>query len=338
MCALRDEWCFAGIVSVFLVHLQRQLPLPQYEFGSDGPQHTPKFKAFVRIVVGPKPDDVYSLPASSTYSKKTDAKAAAAFAALLELSRRGWLPDPSVGYVPAAAPGYTPQPVGYAAQPSSPYYSTPHGAGYHSAPAGGALPPPVTYIAPGTHFQPQPGAAYMSAPPRLGGVAVVPPAAQSTAASGRPQPPLEALQRVVLIDATDPRAAVPAGYAPHPGDFVVAFATASGSEPEASSPDASLPAIVVRATGVLPGAVDVMLIAWVYKFLERYGAQVRDAMVARGGPVSLPITIVSPAGAALGPSGVLSLAAATLQADVEYGQLGIRVSVVPDTSHIPLTV
>lgn len=333
--------------------MQRQLPLPQYEFGSSGPMHMPKFTAQVRIVVGSGAEDMYVIPATAAYSKKTDAKSAAAYAALLELSRRGWVAHPDTLSAPQGF-GMLP---GYGGFQSAPPPRAPHAGGM----AMGWQPSPR----PDTHFNPSLGAAYLSSPPAMGappqaygadygrpdptGYAPLPrpppPAAAAApfVPSARPQPSLEALERVVLVDLSDVRAAVAADYAPLPGDFVVAFSAAA--EDPAVTLGTPLPASVVRAApGSAAGATEVMLLAWIYKFLERHSPALANAMAARGGgggPPSLPIYVVSP-GAASTPSspgssgaGRLEVAASVLECDVDYDRLGLRVLVVPSTRFIP---
>ena len=316
--------------------MQKNLPLPQYEFKASGPSHIPAFAANVRISLGAGPEDAIVIPAASTQSKKTDAKAAAAFAALKVLEERGWAPSADSGKSwpvsgPSALVGaigtpiahplstggqdrYVHLPTGsqdrYAHLPTSQDRSTlpPSGDRYSLLPAAGS----------GARATPQPFAATTTGAP--------------AAVAARAQPKLEDMSRVVLIDLSDSIAAVRPSYAPSESDFVVAFSS-SHEEPAAI---VAMSALLVRAPGAPPGSAEAMLVAWIYKFIERYGA----ALQSRHGYQGLPIIIVSPAGASMASSGsvprsILPVSISVLQNDVDYGDLGLRLAIVPDTTCIP---
>jgi len=79
-----------------------------------------------------------------------------------------------------------------------------------------------------------------------------------------------------------------------------------------------------------------MLLAWTYKFLERDNVALRAVRRAAG---VLPYPHCARRAAAALPGShraggsFLSVAAAVLENDVEYADLGLRVRVIPDASH-----
>jgi hypothetical protein len=188
----------------------RQLPLPQYEFTQSGAAHVPQFTGTVRICTSLEPDGSHTLTTPTAFARKVDAKAAAAYEALKFLSARGWCVSGA-----AADAGASFSPSRAAAPQTS---------------IAGRIPSAISLLPGGP----------LGAP-----ASAFPPLSRS-----RKQPTVDSLDRVILLDVSDPRLPGP-HFAPSPSDFIVGFSSSIGTVPPPPFP-------IVAAKG---SVIDVTIIA-----------------------------------------------------------------------------
>jgi hypothetical protein len=197
----------------------RQLPLPQYEFVQSGASHVPQFTGTVRITTSMGADGTRDINTPTFYSRKADAKSAAAYAALQYL-------ESSMGAAgTTTVPSFMRAFGSPAQQTERSQASAPAAAGVFTSPTAAS--------------------------------SDILPAVPGAVARVHQPPSLEVLERVILVDLTDPRVRGP-HFAPQSVDFVVGFSTAA---PPAGGADHSIGFPVVYHAHHSSQAIDTMVLA-----------------------------------------------------------------------------